>query len=71
MIYRIILYLFGLFLTSLGLTLIIIYLSYNNVGFNLLENVIFIIKTPAIYIFVIGCILSLKILLYDLIKKSK
>ena len=70
MIYRILIYLIGLFITSIGLALIVIYLSYNNVGFSLFENITLILKNPSTYLFILGLIISLYSLFYDLIKKK-
>lgn len=67
MIYRILFYLLGLLLTSIGLALIVIYLSFNNVGFSLLENIALIIKNPSTYLFILGFIISIFALFYDLI----
>lgn len=71
MIFRILFYLLGLFLTSLGLTLIIIYLSFNNVGYSFFKNLSLIIKNPSTYMFIIGLIISLTSLFYDLLKLKK
>ena len=70
MITRIFIYIIGLILTSLGLSLIIIYLSYNNIGYSFIERISLIFKTPSIYLFIIGTALSLYSILYDIIKKN-
>ena len=58
-------------LSSLGLSLIIIYMSYSNIGYSLFEKLGLILKTPSTYLFLIGTFISLKALLYDLLKKEK
>lgn len=68
MLYRTIFYLVGLFLTSLGLSFILIYFSFYNVGFSLIEIFKIILSKPGFYIFLIGAITSLTALLYDIIK---
>lgn len=69
MLYRILLFIIGVFLTSLGLSLIIIYMSFNNVGISILKILQIIIKSPATPIFVTGLIISLLSLFYDLLRK--
>lgn len=62
MLSRILLYLIGLILTSFSITLIIIYLSYSNLGYSLPERIFIIIKNPSTYLLILGIYLSLKAL---------
>jgi len=71
MFYRIIFYLLGLLITSFSLSLMIIYLSYNNVGFSLVEILSTIIKSPYIFLLSLGVIISLLSLFYNLFKTKK
>lgn len=71
MLNRIFFYFLGLFLSSMGLTIIIIYLSYSSTGFSFIEKISLILKTPSSYLFIIGTAISLTALFYDLIKSKK
>lgn len=71
MIYRIFFYLLGLLFTSIGLAIIIIYLSFNSIGYSLFENIYLILKNPNTYLFILGIMISLTSLFYDLLKQKK
>lgn len=70
MISRILLYLLGVFLSSFGLSIIIIYLSYINTGYNILEILQLIIKNKATILFILGTYLSFKALSTNKSKKT-
>lgn len=70
MLYRIFFYFLGLLFSTIGLIVIVIYLSFSG-GFSFLEKVSLILKTPSSYLFIIGSLISLTALCYDLIKIKK